>query len=450
MSSASTEAQRLATVQRHARPLDAPGSLDALFALLSTRRFALLGEASHGTHEFYLQRADITRTLIESHQCRAVVVEGDWPDAYRVNRWVRCLDDDDGAIDPLDGFARFPTWMWRNTVVRDFVHWLREFNGAQAPWLRVGFYGMDLYSLHASVQAVLAYLEQADPEAARRARLRYACFDHFEQDLQAYGYAAGFGIGSSCEDGVVAQLQDLLHARTPPVQSGSDADALFHAQQNARLVQNAEQYYRSMFNGRSSSWNLRDLHMVDTLMALSVHLQERCGQAPRIAVWAHNSHVGDASATAMGTQGEWNVGDLMRRRCPGETALVGFTTYAGTVRAACAWDAPGQVMTVRPGLPGSWETLLHEAGCPRFLLLPDDDASLREALSQPMLERAIGVIYRPESERRSHYFTARLADQFDAVIHIDQTSALQPLDGPTGPAPAAPAEATADTYPSGL
>jgi len=450
MHSQSVQAQRFATLQRHAHPLDASGALDPLFALLSQRRFVLLGEASHGTHEFYLQRADITRTLIESHGCRAVVVEGDWPDAYRVNRWVRCLDDENAAQDPLDGFARFPTWMWRNTVVRDFVHWLREYNRDQPPWLRVGFYGMDLYSLHASVQAVIAYLEGADPEAARRARLRYACFDHFEQDLQAYGYAAGFGTGSSCEDGVVAQLQELLRTRTPAAQDGTDVDALFHAQQNARLVQSAEQYYRSIFNGRSSSWNLRDLHMVDTLMALSAHLQERCGEAPRMAVWAHNSHLGDASATAMGTQGEWNVGDLMRRRCPGETALVGFTTYTGTVRAASEWDAPGQVMAVRPGLPGSWEALMHETGVGRFLLLPHEDAALREALSQPLLERAIGVIYRPESERRSHYFTARLADQFDAVIHLDETRALQPLDDPGDRTSAAPSEDRADTYPSGL
>jgi erythromycin esterase-like protein len=444
----SDEAQRLSAIQRHAHPLEGPDTFAPLMALLSQRRFALLGEASHGTHEFYELRAGITRTLIESHQCRAVVVEGDWPDAYRVNRWVRCLDDDGPGTDPLDGFERFPTWMWRNTVVREFVHWLREHNRAQPPWLRVGFYGMDLYSLNASVRAVLAYLDQADPEAARRARLRYACFDHFEQDLQAYGYAAGFGTGSSCEDGVVAQLQELLRTRVPAEHDPDDADALFHAQQNARLVHNAEHYYRSMFNGRSSSWNLRDLHMVDTLLALSTHLQERTGEPPRIAVWAHNSHLGDASATAMATQGEWNVGDLMRRRCPGEAALVGFTTFGGTVRAASGWDAPGEVMAVRPGLPGSWEALLHEARPDRFMLLPHQDVALRKALSQPLLERAIGVIYRPESERRSHYFTARLGDQFDAVIHVDQTRALQPLDGPD--ATSQPAHDPADTYPSGL
>ena len=444
----------LAMVQRHAHPLDGAEGLGPLFdGLLAQRRFALLGEASHGTHEFYQQRADITRRLITDHGCRAVVVEGDWPDAYRVNRWVRGLEDDAPGTDPLGGFERFPTWMWRNTVVREFVHWLREYNRAQAPWLRVGFYGMDLYSLHASAAAVLEYLEGADLQAAQRARLRYGCFDHFQQNLQAYGYAAGFGT-FSCEDGVVAQLQELLQARAPAAAPpAGDADALFHAQQNARLVRNAEQYYRAMFKGRASSWNLRDLHMADTLQALSAHLQERTGAPPRLAVWAHNSHLGDASATAMGAQGEWNVGELMRRRHPGECALVGFTTHSGTVRAASEWDAPGRVIEVRPGLPGSWEALFHETRCERFLLMPQEDAALQQALAQPLLERAIGVIYLPESERRSHYFTARLAEQFDAVIHIDRTRALQPLDGAADAADAGPQTAREDlpdTYPSGI
>ena len=249
-----------------------------LMQALSRRRIALLGEASHGTHEFYALRAQVTRALIEEHGCRAVVIEGDWPDAWRVNRWVRGLADGD-AEDALSGFERFPTWMWRNTVVRDFITWLRQYNRDLPPWRQVGFYGMDLYSLFGSVREVLAYLDRADPEAAQRARRRYGCFDHFQQNLQAYGYAAGFGTGFSCEEAVVAQLTDLLRHRTP--EDDGDPDALFHAQQNARLVRNAEQYYRSMFRGRASSWNLRDLHMADTLQALSAHLQERTGRPPR-------------------------------------------------------------------------------------------------------------------------------------------------------------------------
>jgi erythromycin esterase-like protein len=437
----------LDALRRHAQPLaDGSGTPAPLLQLLGKSRFALLGEASHGTHEFYEERAQITKDLITQHRFQAAVIEGDWPDAYRVNRWVRGLDDDGSAAAALAGFERFPAWMWRNTVVRDFVQWLREHNMAQPPWERVGFYGMDLYSLFGSVQAVLHYLDRADPEAAQRARLRYACFDHFQQDLQAYGYAAGFGTGFSCEDEVVAQLLEMRRspANAAPEVDG-DPDALFHAQQNARLVTNAEQYYRSMFKGRVSSWNLRDAHMVETLHALSGHLAERSGRTPRIAVWAHNSHLGDASATAMGEQGEWNVGELMRRRFPGECALLGFTTHSGTVMAASNWDEPGQVMQVRPALPHSWEAAFHQVGPDRFLLMLRDAPELAQAA--PMLERAIGVIYLPESERRSHYFRARLAAQFDAVIHMDETRALEPLPEP-GTATAA-VEAP-ETYPSGV
>lgn len=439
----------LEALRRHARPMaDGGATPKPLLDLLGRSRFALLGEASHGTHEFYEQRAQITRDLIEHHRFQAVVIEGDWPDAYRVNRWVRGLDDDGTAKAALGGFERFPEWMWRNSVVRDFVQWLREHNLAQPPWERVGFYGMDLYSLFGSVQAVLRYLERADPEAAQRARLRYACFDHYQQNLQAYGYAAGFGTGFSCEDEVVAQLLEMRR------QSGGDGlaidgdpDALFHAQQNARLVTNAEHYYRSMFKGRVSSWNLRDAHMVETLQALNGHLAERSGRPPRIAVWAHNSHLGDASATAMGEQGEWNVGELMRRRFPGECALLGFTTHSGTVMAAGGWEAPGEVMHVRPALPNSWEAAFHQAGPERFLLMLRDQPQLAQDLAAPMLERAIGVIYLPESERRSHYFSAHLPAQFDAVIHIDETRALEPLRQPS---PAAAGAEAPETYPSGV
>jgi erythromycin esterase-like protein len=411
-----------ADLQRHAVPLDTHLPAQLLDAI-GSRRIALLGEASHGTQEFYELRAQITRHLVESHGCRAIVIEGDWPDAWRINRWVRGLEGGT-ASDALAGFERFPTWMWRNTVVRDFIVWLRAHNASRPPWEQVGFYGMDLYSLFGSVRVVLDYLERADPDAARRARRRYACFDHFQQDLQAYGYAAGFGTGFSCEDAVSAQLSDLLRARTA---DEGDPDALFHAQQNARLVKNAEQYYRSMFRGRASSWNLRDLHMVDTVQAISAHLQDRTGQPPRMAVWAHNSHLGDASATEMAEQGEWNVGQLLRQRWPHEVFLLGFTTHAGAVRAASEWDEPGQVKTVRPGLTGSWEALFHAMGHDRFALLAFANPELRQLLDADLLERAIGVIYLPDTERRSHYFTARIGAQFDAVVHVDRTSALEPL-----------------------
>ena len=432
----------LNAIRRQALPLGS-GVPAPLLAALARRRIALLGEASHGTHEFYDWRARITQALIAEHGCRAVVIEGDWPDAWRINRWVRGLDHG-SAEDALAGFERFPTWMWRNPVVRDFIIWLREFNAGLPPWRQVGFYGMDLYSLFASVREVLAYLERADPEAAQRARRRYACFDHFQQNLQAYGYAAGFGTGFSCEEAVVAQLTDLLRHRVDTHDDG-DPDALFHAQQNARLVRNAEQYYRAMFRGRASSWNLRDLHMADTLQALSAHLQERGGAPPRMAVWAHNSHLGDASATGMAEQGEWNVGELMRQRWGEEVFTLGFTTYEGTVRAADEWDEPGHVKRVRPGLSGSWEALFHEVGHDGFLLLPD--GQLRARLDENLLERAIGVIYLPETERRSHYFNARIGAQFDGVIHIDCTQALEQLAEPEH----APEEVEVpETYPAGV
>lgn len=430
----------------HALPLgEAPP--EPLLQALATRRLALMGEASHGTHEFYAMRADLTKALITRHGCKAVVIEGDWPDAWRVNRWVRGLDDDAGAGEALGGFERFPTWMWRNSVVAGFIGWLREHNRGLPPWEQVGFYGLDLYSLFGSIRAVLQYLDQADPEAAQRARRRYACFDHFQQNLQAYGYAAGFGTGFSCEDAVVAQLTDLLRKPPPNGAAQDDPDALFHAQQNARLVRNAEQYYRSMFRGRASSWNLRDLHMADTVQALSAHLQERMGHAPRMAVWAHNSHLGDASCTAMGEEGEWNVGELLRKRWPSETFLLGFTTYEGTVRAASEWDQPGEVKDVRPGLPGSWEEVFHQVGHERFLLMAADHPALRALLDPPRLERAIGVIYLPETERRSHYFQARIGTQFDAVLHLDRTQALDEL-GDSVPRPGD--VEVPETYPVGV
>lgn len=430
----------LAAVRESALPMG-PAVPRELLDAIGRKRLALLGEASHGTEEFYAIRAEVTKALVLEHDFRAVVVEGDWPDAWRLNRWVRGLDD--GPVEQaLAGFERFPQWMWRNRVVRDFLVWLRDVNQDRPPWRQVGFYGMDLYSLFGSVRAVLAYLDRADPEAARRARRRYACFDHFQQDLQAYGYAAGFGTGFSCEEGVVAQLTELMRHVPPP--DDGDPDALFHAQQNARLVRNAEQYYRSMFRGRASSWNLRDLHMADTLQALSAHLQDRTGEAPRIAVWAHNSHLGDASHTGMADQGEWNVGELARKRWPDDTFLLGFTTYKGTVRAASEWDEPPKIQRVRPGLPGSWEALFHDAGGERFALVLDERT--RERLDATLLERAIGVIYLPETERRSHYFTARLARQFDGVIHLDRTTALRAL--PEMPEPAE--VEVPETYPAGV
>src|SRR5581483_6175101 len=399
----------------------------ALMELIANRRFVLLGEASHGTHDFYHPLAQITQWLIEEKVFSAVAVEADWPDAYRANRYVQGRSDDGAAIEALDSFKRFPTWMWRNTDVVEFISWLREHNdGLPQGKRKAGFYGLDLYSLHASARAVLDFLDKVDPEAAKRARYRYSCFEHFGEDTQAYGYAASFGLSKSCEDEAVSQLVEMQKRAADLAKRDGhlDPDAFFAAEQNARLVANAERYYRSMFGGRVESWNLRDQHMVETLNGLADHL----GPNSKIVVWAHNSHLGDARATQMGAAGELNVGQLVRQQHGDNAVLVGFTTYTGTVTAASDWDGPAERKQVRPALAGSYELLFHETANPAFLLILRGAKWLSGTLRQERLERAIGVIYLPQSERVSHYFGARLAEQFDAVIHFDQTRAVEPLE----------------------
>jgi erythromycin esterase-like protein len=435
-------------VRRTAHPLTgAATDYDPLLQRIGSARFVLLGEASHGTREFYRERARITQRLITELGFTAVAVEADWPDAYRVNRYVRGVGTDTNGDAALAGFQRFPTWMWRNTEVLNFVEWLRSHNvvvpAGQSP---VGFYGLDLYSLYGSMAAVLRYLEHVDPDAARRARHRYSCFEHFGEDTQAYGYAASFDLQLSCEEAVVQQLRELQrHAALYSQRDGRvAADEFFYAEQNARLVKDAEAYYRTMFRGRISSWNLRDQHMADTLDALVTHLR-RQGESPKVVVWAHNSHLGDARATELGQQGEWNVGQLVRERHGHETIAVGFTNYQGSVTAATDWDGPAEQKQVRPALPDSYEALFHAAGVPDFFLSLGGQDDVVAALDAERLERAIGVIYRPETERLSHYFSARLPQQFDAVLHFDETRAVAPLERvarrQTAEAP--------ETYPSG-
>lgn len=419
-------------VRGAAHPLTgAAGDHDALLDRIGEARFALLGEASHGTHEFYHERARITQRLIEEKGFTAVAVEADWPDAYRVNRYVRGVSDDVDAAEALSDFRRFPRWMWRNTDVLEFVDWLRAYNdGLPASARKAGFYGLDLYSLHASMKAVIQYLERVDPDAAARARARYACFDHFGPEPQVYGFIAATDRSKSCRDEVVSELVELRRraAEYARRDGAVGEDELFYAEQNAQLVKNAEEYYRSMFFEDVSSWNLRDRHMVETLNALVAHLS-RQGAPAKIVVWAHNSHLGDARATDMGQRGELNVGQLVRDKCGRDAVLVGFTTHHGTVTAASDWGGAAERKRVRPGLPGSYEALFHSALAARFLLTwPRDDAGARHPLREPRLERAIGVIYRPETERMSHYFRAQLTEQFDAVLHFDETRAVEPLE----------------------
>jgi erythromycin esterase-like protein len=417
-------------VRQIAQPLSGNiNDYDGLISLIGNARFALIGEASHGTHEFYFDRAQITKRLIAEKGFTVVAIEADWPDAYRVHRYVRGESTDRDAKEALSGFRRFPTWMWRNAVVVEFVEWLRAFNANRDPKRApVGFYGMDLYSLHASIDAVLNYLNKVDPEAAKRAQRRYSCFDHFNREPQEYGYAATAGIIESCEDEVVAQLTEIQRKAAEFLSRDGEiaTEELFFAEQNARLVKNAEQYYRSMFRGRASSWNLRDRHMVETIDALVAHFNG--SRQPKAVVWAHNSHLGDAQATEMGARGELNVGQLIRRRFRQETVLIGFTTYHGTVTAASDWGSPAERKRVRPAIRESYEDLFHQSGVNKFWIDLRQPSSAGKVLEGPRLERAIGVIYRPETERLSHYFHANLAQQFDAVIHLDETRAVEPLE----------------------
>jgi erythromycin esterase-like protein len=425
----------------------APSDFDLLLDRIGDARFVLLGEATHGTHDFYRIRAELTKRLIREKGFVAIAAEADWPDAYRVNRYVRRTGVDADASDALGDFRRFPQWMWRNADILDLVGWLRAHNEHVDTTHQVGFYGLDVYSLHSSMEAVVQYLDGRDPDAARRARERYACFDVYGDDPQLYGHATALRLTTDCEQEVVAQLIELQRRRHELLQRNGlvAEDEQFAAEQNARVVARAEEYYRSMYLGQVSTWNLRDTHMADTLDALAAHLERR-GIPAKIVVWAHNSHVGDSSATFRDEIGEINVGHLVRTRHPDETMLVGFSTYHGTVTAASDWGAPAERKRMRPALRDSYEALFHRANVPRFMLLLHELGEAVGALHEPRLQRAIGVVYRPQTERASHYFHVRLPQQLDAIIHIDETRALEPLERTAvwerGELP--------ETYPTGL
>ena len=436
-------------IREQAKPLTGEaGDYDALLDMIGNSSVVLLGEASHGTHEFYRERAEITKRLIVEKGFTALAVEADWPDAYRVNRYVRGEPGDIDSVEALGGFERFPGWMWRNADVLDFIGWLRDHNEhVYSKEHQVGFYGLDLYSLHKSMNEVIAYLEKKDPEEAAKARALYGCMDRYGKDPQNYGLMVGAGVGDSCRAEVIQQLTDLRAkevdylARNGP----AAADEFFFAEQNARLVKNAEQYYRKMFRSDVSSWNQRDEHMMETLVELIAHLQSEHGSS-KVVVWAHNSHLGDARATAMAQRGELNIGQLVRQAFPYQSKLIGFTSYAGTVTAASGWHLPAERKQVRPGLDGSYEKLFHQVGIPSFWLDLTGDNPAVEALKEPRLERAIGVVYLPETERQSHYFKADLAGQFDAVIHFDLTRAVEPLERTE----AWSRDEAPETYPVGL
>ena len=409
-------------VRETAEPIDDPDSapVGALLERIGEARVVLLGESTHGTSEFYRMRAHITKELIERFGFSFVAVEADWPDAARINDYV--LDNPHRSKVDFRPFSRFPTWMWRNEEVDAFVGWLRSRNATRSK--RAGFHGLDLYSMFTSIAAVLAYLDDVDPDAARAARARYGTLTPWQKDPAAYGRAVLAGRYESSEEAVIAMLRDLLESRFE--YGRMDGERFFDAAQNAHVVANAEAYYRAMYYRSAASWNLRDTHMFETLRALFAFY----GPDARGVVWEHNSHVGNAAATEMGARGELNIGQLCRGEFGDGAYIVGFGTDHGTVGAASDWDEPMQRMVIRPAQEGSYERLFHESGVPAFALhlrapkRPD----VREELLSPRLERAIGVVYRPETELASHYFYASLPHQFDEIVWFDETSAVQPLE----------------------
>ena len=426
----------LELLRRHAEPLPQAHEADfgACFDRFGSARVVLLGEATHGTAEFYQARAAITQHLIEHHGFRVVAVESDWPDAAMIDRYIGHR-----AANPFPKYAfrRFPTWMWRNAEMLEFAGRLRTINAGRDVTDRVRFRGLDVYSLGASMEAVLHYLDGVDPAAARQARDRYGCLTPWHAKPERYGREVMFRAKHPCEAAVTEILKDLQEKRT--TYAAQDPEAYLDAAQNARIVRSAEQYYRIMYRGSAESWNVRDRHMFDTLQSL-------VSGGAKAVVWAHNSHIGNAAATAMGWEGEFNIGELAKTAYGEEAVLIGFGTDRGTVAAADDWDEPMQVMSVRPARADSHEGLFRDAGYGRSLtdLRGTRASALREALAHPQLERAIGVVYRPETERASHYFEAVLPEQFDAYVWFEETRAVTPLLTTE----ALPGED--ETYPTGL
>ncbi len=407
------------------------------FDRFADARVVLLGEATHGTSEFYLARAAITRRLIERHGFTIVAVEADWPDAAQYDRYARHLEPGASREPP---FTRFPTWMWRNLEVREFILWLHNHNAERPEKDRAAFRGLDVYSLRTSIAAVLDYLDRVDPESAKAARQRYGCLSPWQMDPARYGRAVQFGGEEPCESEVVRQLQEMLDKRLSYLER--DGEAWLDAAQNARIVRAAEQYYRLMYRGSTESWNLRDRHMFDTLL----HVLEVGGQDTKAVVWAHNSHIGNAAATSMGWEGEFNIGELCRTAFGEEAVLIGFGTDRGTVAAADDWGRAMQIKTILPARPDSHEHIFRRSGVSRSLTSwrAPGQRELRQVLSQPRLERAIGVVYRPETELYSHYFEAVLPEQFDAYVWFEETTAVTPLKSESRP------EGVPETYPFGL
>lgn len=413
-------ADELLKIEKLAVPFD-DNAYTVLLEKIGDAQVVLLGEATHGTHEFYEIRAEITKKLIKEKQFNVIAIEGDWPDAYQINRYLH-QEEYSTAYEAVSSFDRFPTWMWQNIPMVNLIEWLYHHNAKSEN--KVSFYGMDLYSLYRSIGTIIEYLEKIDPKLAQEAAQSYACLDRFNQDPQRYAYAVFSRVTKSCKDEVIAELKKLEALEWQLVKDNkATAQDAFYITQNARVIKNSESYYRSLFINEVNNWNLRDTHMMETVeQIINFHKNQR--QNSKIIIWAHNSHIGNAAATQMSTRGELNIGQLAKEKYGGRAFNLGFTTYNGTVSAASDWHGPVERKIVRDALSGSYEDLFHSVGIPEFLLAFED----KNSVPKKLLERAIGVIYAPQSERMSHYFYASLADQFDAVIHYDTTTALEPLE----------------------
>jgi erythromycin esterase-like protein len=435
-----------AALRKAARPLSSPSDLDALLEAVGDARFVLLGEATHGTSEFYTWRTEISKRLIREKGFSFIGVEGDWPDCYHVNRYVKCFPHAGGSAEEvLHAFARWPTWMWANREVVELIEWLHAHNKDLPDDRQVGFYGLDVYSLWESMEAVVEYLEGVDPAAAHTARRAYSCFDPYYDDAQAYGQATAL-VPTSCEDATIAMLHQL---RTRAAHFRDEGrDSYFNAEQNALVARNAERYYRAMVRGGASSWNVRDTHMIETLDRLAAHY----GPGSKAIVWAHNTHIGDARFTDMARHGMVNLGELARQRHGDGPAdsdgviLIGFGTHRGTVIAGDEWGEPMRRLTVPAARPGAWEDLLHHTVGRDALFLFDgsDDGGL-PGLDKPVDHRAIGVVYHPDAERWGNYVSTIVPRRYDAFLFIDESAALDPLHMPT----TVPAEMP-ETFPTGM
>lgn len=400
-------------------PITKEKDLDVLIEEIGDARVVMLGEASHGTSEYYTWRTAISRRLIEDKGFSFIAVEGDWPECYAVNRFVKGYQNSGRKIaDVLEVYRRWPTWMWANWEVAALIEWIRDFNHLRTVREKIGFFGLDVYSLWESLEQVLKYMEQRNGKAAEAARNAVRCFEPFHRDPQTYAHATAF-VPTDCEDEVVQMLEQVSRRPVYP----DDPEHEFNTTQNALVAVNAEKYYRAMIRGGANSWNVRDTHMMETLD----RLLEFHGPDAKAIIWEHNTHIGDARYTDMANDGMFNIGQLARERYGrGAVKLVGFGTYQGSVIAGKSWGAPMQKMDVPPAQEGSWEHMLHEMSTEDKIILSRDLKEVPE-LKRHIPHRAIGVVYDPKFEQLGNYVPTIIPERYDAFLYFDETEGVHPL-----------------------